>query len=261
MDKQQQLQFIGSGEGFPIVWIHGFPLAAEIFRPQLDIPGYRHIAPDLPGFGNSGPFETDEVSMDDYAACVLSLLDQLSIGRALFAGVSMGGYILFAIAKLARERAAGLILIDTRAGADSDEGERKRYETIAAVKENGTKVVIDQMLPKMLTPGTLASSDPARTITERVMLQASERGCIGALRAMAGRPDSSELLTSLDLPVLIAVGAEDTLTPPADSRFMADKISGATLLEIPNAAHLSHLERPEKFNDGVTGFLKRHRIG
>src|SRR5215208_7437346 len=104
------LHVIESGSGVPILWIHGFPLCSEIFANQLSIPGARHIAPDLPGLCRSEP-PRDNMTMKDYAQSVLQVLDERRIDRAIFAGLSMGGYICFAAWRLAPKRISGLILI------------------------------------------------------------------------------------------------------------------------------------------------------
>src|SRR5688572_26466656 len=132
------------GEGTPILWIHGFPLASTMYEPQLAIRGMRHVMPDLPGFGQSRP-QGDDVSMDGYARLCIELLDHRGIDRAVIAGFSMGGYIAFAFARLAPARMRGLILIDTRETADTEEARKGRYDTIAKVREQGIQPVVDAM--------------------------------------------------------------------------------------------------------------------
>jgi pimeloyl-ACP methyl ester carboxylesterase len=74
--------------------------------------------------------------------------------------------------------------------------------------------------------------------------------------ALAERPDSQPLLAQINVPTLVIVGAEDPLTPPADSQLMAERIPNARLVTIPDAAHLSNMERPEAFNQAVGEFLR-----
>lgn len=240
------MNYTDEGGGPPLVWIHGFPLSSRVFQEQRAIAGARHIVPDLPGFGRTPPAPIE--SIDDYAREVLALLDQLSIERAIFAGLSMGGYICFAIARMALARMDGLILIDTKETADTPEARRGRYETIEKVKEKGVSVVVDSMLPKMLTPAAPAGLvDAVRTM----MSGSSPEGVIAALRAMAERPDSK----LPDVPTLIAVGARDAITPPSDAERMAKALERATLVTIPAAAHLSNMEKPHEFNEAVERFL------
>jgi len=246
------------GEGTPILWIHGFPFASSIYESQLTIRNVRHVMPDLPGFGQSRPPIAEasggEVSMDTYARLMLDLLDHRGIDRAVFAGLSMGGYICFAMARLAPKRMRGLILIDTRETADTEETRKGRYDSIAKVKQAGVKPIVDSMLPKMLTPH---APREMRDRLREIMSSASPEGVIAALGAMATRPDSSPLLPEIQVPTLILVGEQDPITPPSDSERMAASIPGARLVRIPGAAHVSNFEKAGEVNRAVAGFVAK----
>lgn len=232
-----------------IVWVHGFPLSSRVFAKQSPLAGF---APDLPGFGEE-PAPRGAATMDDYARHVLAAMDARNIDKAVFAGLSMGGYICFAIARLAPQRMSGLILIDTRETPDTAEGKKGRYDTIEKVKGGGVSIVADSMLPKMLTPG----APPALVAeTREIMMASSEAGVIAALRAMAERPDSTETLRRITVPTLVVVGDSDTITPPADAERMARLAPHAALVKVQRAAHLSNLEQPEEFNAAVRSFLQ-----
>lgn len=249
--------YTDQGAGTPVVWIHGFPLSSRVFQRQLEIPGVRHVMPDLPGFGRSA-HDPGIATVDDYARRVRTLVDELDLQRVVFAGLSMGGYVCFALARIAAERMEGLILIDTRETADTPEARKDRFATIEKVSRQGGSVVADSMLPKMLTrsaPPELV--DDVRTI----MTSCSREGVMAALRAMADRPDSADLLRRIQVPTLIAVGDEDPITPKADAERMAGLLPQSTLVTIPRAAHLSNLERPREFNEAARNFLNRLRAG
>lgn len=235
-----------------ILWIHGFPLSPDVFEKQLAIENALHLMPSLPGFGDSAPPD-GPMSIDDYAARMLSELDRKGIDKAVFAGLSMGGYICFAALRLAPERVERLILIDTRETADDDQGRQNRHATIEKVRAGGTAPVVEAMLPKMLTRG---APEEMRERVRSIMASASPAGTIAALEAMALRPDASPQLASIRVPVLIVVGEEDTITPPADAGRMAAAIPGARLERIPSAAHLSNYEQPQRFNAAVREFLR-----
>lgn len=234
-----------------ILWIHGFPLAAEVFEKQRTIAGVRHIMPDLPGFGSAAP-SAGVSAMDDYARFAVRQLDAAGVEKAVFAGLSMGGYICFSIMRLYPERVAGLILIDTRETADSVEARKGRLDSIEKVRVDGVKPVVQSMLPKMLTA---AAPDSLKEQTRKMMLSSSQAGVMAALRAMADRSDSSPLLSSIRVPTLIVAGKEDTIVPPADARRMSESIRGSRLVILPRAAHLSNLEQPKAFNSAVREFL------
>jgi 3-oxoadipate enol-lactonase len=239
------------GEGTPVLWIHGFPLASSIYENQLAIRNVRHVMPDLPGFGQSRPSGGD-LSMDDYARLCIELLDQRGIDKAVFAGFSMGGYICFAVARLAPERMRGLILIDTRETADDDETRKGRYASIEKVQQEGIRPIVESMLPKMLTR---RAPREMRERVREIMSSSSPEGITTALRAMATRPDSTPLLRDIGVPTLILVGEEDPITPPADAERMAAAIPAARLVRIPGAAHLSNYEKAAEVNRAVGGFV------
>jgi 3-oxoadipate enol-lactonase len=246
------LHVTDTGSGAPILWLHGFPLASSIFEKQLAIRGVRHLMPDFPGFGQSDP-PLHEPEMDDYARLAIDVLHHRSIEKAIVAGLSMGGYVAFALARLAPEKVGGLILIDTRETPDTDEARQGRIDTMKKVGEQGPHVVIDSMLPKMLTSG--APQEMKNRVRE-IMTSSSQEGVIAALRAIAHRPDSTKDLPRLDVPALVIVGEEDGITPPADAERMAGALRHATLVKIPNAAHLSNYEQAETFNAAVQDWLR-----
>ena len=232
-----------------IVWIHGFPLSPAIFEKQRAIDGVQHVMPPLPGFGGAAPPQ-GSMSMDEYARGILAAMPH---GKAIFAGLSMGGYICFSIARLAPERMSGLILIDTRATADNDEQRAGRYTTIEKVRAaNSVEAVVEAMLPKMLTSD--APEEMRRRVRE-IMSASSTEGVIFALEAMAQRADSAELLPRIDVPALVVVGSDDPITPPSNAEEMARAIPNATLVNIPGAAHLANYEQWERFNGAVTSFI------
>jgi 3-oxoadipate enol-lactonase len=244
------------GSGFPILWIHGFPLSSELFAPQMAIGGFRHLRPDLRGFGQTPP-AGGKTTMQSYARDLCDLLDARTIERAIIAGLSMGGYIAMQLLRDEPHRVAALLLLDTRETADSDDVKTTRYATAGEVEKKGISVVVESMLPKMLTKATLQANDGRSAAARRIMESSSSKGVVAALRAMAERPDSSEVLRRTTVPALIVVGAEDPITPEPDARRMASLIAGSEVAVISNAAHLANLESPGPFNQIVRGFLQR----
>jgi pimeloyl-ACP methyl ester carboxylesterase len=240
------------GEGSAILWVHGFPLASSVFENQLAIRRVRHVMPDLPGFGQSRPLG-GEVALDAYAKCMIELLDQRGIDDAVFAGLSMGGYVCFAAARLAPKRMRGLILLDTRETADTDEQRQNRYDMIAKVQETrSVRSIVDAMLPKMLTP---AAPRDMRDRVREIMSSSSPDGAVAALRAMAERPSFASLLPEIHVPTLIIAGEQDPITPPTEAERMAKAIRGAKLVRINGAAHLANYEKSAEVNRAITAFV------
>jgi len=243
------------GGGPALLFVHGYPLDGTLWRHQAGaFPGWRTLIPDLRGLGRSDAPDLG-YSMATYADDLVGLLDAVGVDDVVLAGLSMGGYIAFEFLRRHRPRVRGLVLVDTRAPADSAEGRKGRETAMADVREGGAPLIADQMLPRLLAPPAPESlRDEVRTM----MAAAPVPGILGALAAMRDRPDSTGLLPSLSgLPTLIIVGAEDRLTPPKDAEAMAKAIPGARLAVIPNAGHLSPLEQPEAFNRQLASFLGR----
>ena len=256
------LRCLESGAGEPCVLLHAFPLSADMWRPQLEAPppGWRMIAPDLRGFRgvSSGQDSTPvgRVTMDDYARDVIALLDQLQLDRAVVGGCSMGGYVTFAVRRLAPARVRAVVLANTRPQADSDEGRAKRGEMLALLEREGPAGVAREMLPKLLGR-TSHDSRPDVVAHVRRLVEANPADAIGAaIGALRDRPDSTPLLPSIDVPALVIVGDEDTLIPREAADQMFDALPDAQLCVIGDAGHLSNLEVPAVFKQALWSFLR-----
>ena len=243
-----------------LVLLHAFPLNARMWEGQLALAGsgWRVIAPQFRGF-DGGAGEPPAVSVDDYAGDVIDLLDALEVKQVVVGGLSMGGYVAFALLRLAARYVQGLVLADTRSQADTPEGIAGRTRLLRLLEDGGPPAVADEMLPKLLGD-TTRRARPAVVETVRSLALSSPADAIaGAIRALMSRPDSTPLLATIHVPTLIMVGDEDTLTPPAASEEMHRAIAGSEMVRIPEAGHLSNLEQPEEFNAALAAFLN-HRV-
>jgi 3-oxoadipate enol-lactonase len=241
-----------------LVLLHAFPLAAEMWRPQLDdVPdGWRFVAPDLRGFGQSPMGELAlPVTVDDHARDVVALLDELVLDRAVIAGLSMGGYVAFALLRLAPARVAGLVLADTRSEADDDSARASRDAMTETLRQGGASAVFERMLPGLLGATTRASRpEVVRLVRELVLAQAP--GAVGAaVGSLKARPDSTPLLQGISCPTLVVVGDEDQITSMDVARRMRARVTDADLAVIEGAGHLSNLEQPGGFNQALARFL------
>lgn len=243
------------GDGFPILFVHGFPLDRTVWRQIMaTLTGWRRIAPDLRGMGLSDV--PNHYSMAEYADDLAALLDALSAPKAVVCGLSMGGYIAFEMLRRHRDRVRALILCNTRTEADSEDGKRRRNEMIALVQRQGAGALADLMLPQLLAPASLRVM-PAVVEHVRTMVTGTPpAGVIGALEAMRDRLDSSAMLATIDLPTLVIAGRDDQLIPTAASRKLADAIPGAQFTLIPDAGHLCPLEQPVATSRVISEFLE-----
>lgn len=252
-----EIGYDDGGSGVPILFVHGFPHDRTLWTPQLQgmTAQARVLAVDLRGFGETTV--APPYSMDQYADDLVGLLDMLHVERAVVAGLSMGGYVAFAMWRRHAKRIRALVLSNTRAGADSDEAKERRRSLMALARAQGSNAVADAMLTGMLGKTTRARRPEIVNAVHRMISSAPVDGMIGALQAMIDRPDSSDTLRTVDVPTLLVTGDEDAIIPIEDVRSMQTAIRGSSLEVITGAGHLSNLERPAAFNHVVSEFLAK----
>jgi pimeloyl-ACP methyl ester carboxylesterase len=251
------LAYTDTGVGRPIVLIHGYPFNRSLWNEQVAAlsNSYRIIVPDLRGFGESDA-SIGPATMNRMAEDVAYLLDHLEIPRAVIGGLSMGGYVTLAFYKQFPSRVRGLVLADTRAQADTEEAKQTRAQQAEKALSEGMAGIADAMLPKLLTPETVSKRPEIVKRVRDMMLKTKPEGAAAALLGMAEREDQTELLSRITAKTLIIVGAEDVITPVADSEKMHIAIAGSRLVVLESAGHVSNLERTGEFNDALMDFLR-----
>ena len=257
-----EIAYDDRGRGPAVLLLHAFPLAASMWDAQAEALSATHrvVRFDARGFGGSGvgagPLTMERIA-DDGAA----LLDLLGIEKAVVGGCSMGGYAAFAFVRRHPQRLAGLVLQDTRAGADTAEAKANRATTAAKVLAEGASAAVEAFLPKLVGETTHRERpDIVARLRERI-LSASPQGIANALHGLAARADSHETLPTIAVPTLVLVGAEDVLTPPAEAATMASAIPKARRDVIPRAGHLANLENPDPVNAALRSFLAQAASG
>jgi 3-oxoadipate enol-lactonase len=253
--QEVELHVTRSGEGDPVLLVHGFPLSSHLWRETMQRlpPGWSGIAPDLRGHGETEA--TPEISLLRLARDLVELLDALGETRpVVLVGLSMGGYVALEMARRWSDRIRALVLVDTRAEADSAEAAAGRLRTAERVLHEGSSVVAEAMAPKLFAPG--ADPELVRDWTER-MAATAPSGVAAALRAMAHRGDNFDVLRSWKEPLLVVVGEHDAITPPEAARAMAEAAPAARLEIVPGAGHLTPVEQPERFSTLLADFLTR----
>ena len=255
------LAYLDKGEGSPIVLLHAFALGKWMWEEQLThfSQKRRVIAFDWRGFGESSPVE-NIVTMDDLANDLLSVIHGLNLGNITLAGLSMGGYAVFAFARkypdVFSAKVSGLILADTKAGIEDENGRLARLEMAALAESAGSGTIAELSVPKWLSPLTKTTKpEVVEKVTEEIS-RTSKYSIAAAQRGMSQRPESFETLKKILCPTLLIAGSEDILTPPSEARSMAEHLPNPELEIIQGAGHLSNLEAPEAFNAVVTKWLE-----
>lgn len=252
-----RIAFDDVGLGLPVVFLHGFPHDRSLWAHQRVALSsrLRCIVPDLRGFGESTGVAHD---IDTFADDIAALLDHLELEDAVVCGLSMGGYIAMAMWRRHPSRVRGLVLCDTKAGADTPETRTARNDLIAKAKSDGAAAVADAQIGKMVGADTHAGR-PEVVDTMRAMMTRQSPGAIaGALQALRDRPDSRETLGTITVPTLVLVGEDDVLTPPAEAQAMMALLppaANARLETIAGAGHVSCVERPAAVTHALADFL------
>lgn len=252
----------------PLVLLHGFPVDHRMWWDVTDLmPGERTVlAPDLPGFGTSpsGPDVADALGADRDAPSIDVMGDGLAatlraagVTRAVIAGLSMGGYVALSVVERHPDLVAGLGLVDTKATADDDEA-RARREQIAR------QVLADHKVDAVLGMRTsvLGATDRVARpdLVDRMAGWISDQGpdaVAWAQRAMAARPDRTDLLPAFTGPSLVVVGEEDEISPVAVARRMSYLLPDSDLVIVPRAGHMTSIENPQPVASGLSRLLRR----
>jgi 3-oxoadipate enol-lactonase len=248
----------GSMQGLPVVFIHGFPFNHKMWEPQIhELPNDIHaIAYDVRGHGCSsvgdGQF-TIELFVDD----LIALLNHLGIEKAILCGLSMGGYIALRAAERQPNRIKGLVLCDTKSGADTNEEKIKRTSSIKTLKSAGVSAFADDFVKAVFWTKTFENNPGAVDFIKELIQANSTLGICGTLLALASRTDTTNNLFSINVPTCIIVGEYDLRTPPSCAQEMQKAIPGSEIYILPNAGHMSNLENSKDFNEKLITFLKK----
>lgn len=246
-----------AGEGVALVLIHGHPFNRSMWRDQVAefSSQCRIITPDLRGYGES-EVVADKTMLEDFAHDIAALLDDLNVNNIILCGLSMGGQIVLEFYGLFPHRVRALILADTFAQLDSDERRQERYDTAERLLREGMDKYAEEILPKMIAPGTIEDQPEVAARVLSMMRSTSPKGDAAALRGRAERDDYTPLLPRIAVPTLIVVGSRDEFTPVSDAEFMHERILNSKMIVIEGAGHMPNMENPVEFNRVVTEFME-----
>ncbi|WP_315098719.1 alpha/beta hydrolase [uncultured Cellulomonas sp.] len=234
------------GDGLPLVLLHGFPLDHRMWdevarrippgRPvhAVDLPGTPGHASDLP-----------EPSLDASADLVASELRAAGVDRAVVAGLSMGGYVALALLERHPDLVAALGLVDTKSTADAPEARANRLRIADEAEATRSVEPVRAMASSLLGETTRTAQPRVAAEVAAWIEQQEPAGIAWSQRAMAARPDRTEVLRAFDGPVVVVVGDEDTVTPVEAAEHLVGTAAHGRLVVVPQAGHLSSVEQPD----------------
>ena len=257
--NNHKLSYTDKGKyGAPVVlFIHGFPLNKSMWNLQIEsfTNNCRVITYDIRGFGNSDAGKED-FSIELFTKDLISLMDALKIDKTILCGLSMGGYIALNAVENYPERFNALILSDTSCKADTTEAKEKRMKAIENITNNGVEKYAEESIMKFFTSQSITGKTEEVDLVKEMILKSSPKSLCDTLRALSVRKQTCSSLSDIKVPVLILVGKEDIITPPAEGQFMHERIKASTLKIIESAGHLSNIESSEEFNYQLRMFVE-----
>lgn len=239
----------------PVVLLHAFPLDHRMWDDVVAaLPSDRPVlAPDLPvPAGEPLPAPALEEAADRVAALVRD-----AGGRAVLVGLSMGGYVALALLERHPELVAGLALVDTKATADTPDAAANRARVAAGVEDAGSVEPVLGLADALVGESTRAARPQTRDRVRGWIAEQDPARVAWAQRAMAARPDRTEVLRAFDGPVAVVVGDEDTITGADDAEHMAKAAPQAQLVVVPRAGHLSAVEDAAAVTTALVELLQR----
>jgi 3-oxoadipate enol-lactonase len=264
-----RLGFSDSGSGLPVVFLHPTPLDREYWRPLTrHLSTIRAIVADFRGHGVSdlgselpaGAFsrapEAPVLTMAQLAADVLALLDHLRLASAVFAGCSIGGYVMLELWRQTPERMRGLCFVCSKPQPDAESNLERRAVTISRAAKEGVRPLFDEMAVNLT--GTAARSERPAIATEiRSRMTLSAQALIAVQAGLATRPDSVPTVASIQVPVLAIAGGADSAVSPADMEAFNRAPGGCTFHSLPVAGHFAAFEQPRTVAALMTPWLRK----
>jgi 3-oxoadipate enol-lactonase len=237
-----------------LLLLHAFPLDASMWAPQISALGEAVpiVAPNAPGFGGTS-LSNGASTMEEIADRAATDLNAAGIDRAVVVGLSMGGYAAFSFWRRHRDRVLGMVLANTRSGADDEAGRERRKALADRLNAEGNGFMVQSPPPLLSANAPQELWDRVREVIRAQSAQAIAAASLG----MAERADSTPDLAGIDVPTLVVSSTGDTLIPPEATSPMASQIPGARLEVIEGAGHLSNLEAPEEFDRLLREHLQR----
>lgn len=246
----------GNPENQTVLFIHGYPLDQSMWDNQTQFleNNFRVVTFDIRGFGNSESGD-EAYSLPLFASDIVELMKKKGIDKAVLCGFSMGGYIALYTCIHHPELFNGLILHDTQCNGDTPAAREQRAQSIDFIQNNGVKPYAGPFIKKMVAGSSLNNTELVNYLDKTINKQTPGQLC-RILQMLADRPETCSLLNTIKIPVLVIRGNEDAIIGEDKVQVLKNGISDCNSVTIDDAGHLSNMEKPEEFNEGIKKFLE-----
>ena len=238
-----------------LVLLHGFAESREIWTDfSRELPDDLSLLTlNLPGHGTH-IHDVRDYSLEAQARYVAQKVRAAGLERVVLVGHSMGGYVALAFAERYPERVAGLVLLNSTAYADTDEKRQNREKNIDFIQRHGVPKFMSSFVRPLFAPVNRERLPAARELLEEIGAATPEATFVGALRAMAIRPDRTAVLRDAEFPVLTIAGKDDVAVPFEDTVAQAALPAESHALFLADVGHLAYLEKPAETRRAVVDF-------
>lgn len=264
-----KLAYWETGAGLPVVFLHPTPIDHLYWQPLTEhLGGVRAILPDFRGHGASelganlpvGGFtrvpDAPVLTMAQLATDILALLDHLAVPDAVFAGCSIGGYVLMELWRRAPGRVRGLAIVCSKPQPDAEANLARRAATIAQVRAGGSGAVFDGMA-QTLVGATARARRPEIVAELRARMTLTPEALVAVQAGLAMRPDSVPTVATIQAPIMAIAGGEDPGITAAEMEAFQAAPGGCELHLLPDAGHFSAYEQPQKVAALLAEWLRR----
>lgn len=248
------------GSGKAVVLIHGFGEDGDIWNYMAEKlkNNFMVIVPDLPGSGKSEILKDDgseQISIEDYAEVIISVIKKESIDKCTVIGHSMGGYITLAIAEKYSEILNGFGLFNSTAFADNEDKKRERLKAIEFMEKNGAAPFLRKSLSGLFSEKF--KEDHADEIEDLInsLTYFTSEALIQYYRAMMNRADRIKVLKTTPLPVLFVIGEKDPAVPLEKSLEQSHFPNTSYVHILPETGHVGMLEQKNLSVEIVSSYL------
>jgi pimeloyl-ACP methyl ester carboxylesterase len=254
-----KLFFYESGDGFPVVFIHGFCESNSMWKSLSEVLSdeFRIICPDLPGFGKS-LLPDNDFSLSEIGDELVSWLKSLGIDKCIVIGHSLGGYISLEILRKHHDYVKGIGLFNSSAFEDSLDKKENRNQLIEFIHRHGVEPFLKTFVPSLFYPKTAEKHKKTIASIREEGLSIKQESVIKYAVAMRDRGDSVDLLKLYHERILLIAGEFDQNIPLPKSKEMAKILDNENSYIIPNSAHMSLFEQRELCYEAIGNFVRKY---